>query len=472
MNAALVLALIVVLSIGAFASYYRPNLLVARALATLTFALSLWAAVRAIQHTLPSQPGALLESDDLSALFMPLSALIACAVLFASPRRDLTGRALASVLLSLAAAVGAFCAADLTVFVAAWCLGLYATSLALPSAAQHARLAKAYKVYAALGTVPLILALSILYRAHDSSFHPSSAANNLLTVEAQHVVFVLLALAAAFRSGLFPLHAWLPALTGRAPVATSAMIFGAQLGPVLVARAIVPLTPLVAQGDMSAFSTWAVVSALYAALLGLVQKNFKRTLGFVLTSQSALLLFGVSGTNSESMHGALLGVVALGLTSTGLLLVAGALEARTGSDDLVNLRGRGRAFPRMTALFFLLAAAAIGLPGTLPFVSEDLLLHGLLHTNIRGAIALLVVTVLNGITLLRVFFEVFQGPTRERRAERRSDLTPREALVIGGLLLVTVIAGLSPRILLALQDHSVRALSNTSHTESGRVAKF
>jgi NADH-quinone oxidoreductase subunit M len=440
--------------------------------------------VRAIQHELPSEPGTLLESDDLSALFLPMSSLVACAVLFASARRDLTGRALASVLLSLAAAVGAFCARDLTVFVGAWCLGLYATSLALPGAPQHARLARAYKVYAALGTVPLLFALAILYRAHDSSFDPSSASKNVLSVRTQHVVFVLLALAAAFRSGLFPLHSWLPALTGRAPVATSAMIFGAQLGPVLVARAMVPLTPLVAQGDMTAFSTWAVVSALYAALLGLVQKSLKRTLGFVLTSQSALLLFGVSGTNSESMHGALLGVLALGLTATGLLLVAGALEERTGSDDIVSLRGRGRAFPRMTALFFLLSAAAIGLPGTLPFVSEDLLLHGLLLTNIKGAIALLAVTVLNGITLLRVFFDVFQGPTRERRPERRGDLTPREATVIGGLLLVTLIAGLSPRILLALQDHSVRALSGvhapgqephasaTDKTESGGAAMF
>jgi NADH-quinone oxidoreductase subunit M len=471
-NAVQVAALIAVLCVGAFASYYRPSAVVARALASLTFLLSLWAAVRAIQHELPAQPGALLESDDLSALFLPLSALIACAVLFASPLRDLTGRALASVLLSLAAAVGAYCAGDLTVFVAAWCLGLYATSLALPAAVQHARLAKAYKVYAALGTIPLLLALAILYRAHDSSFHPSSTANNVLSVRTQHAVFVLLALAAAFRSGLFPLHSWLPALTGRAPVATTAMIFGAQLGPVLVARAMVPLTPLVAQGDMSAFSTWAVASALYAALLGLVQKNLKRTLGFVLTSQSALLLFGVSGTNSESMHGALLGVVALGLTATGLLLVAGSLEVRTGTDDIVSLRGRGRAFPRMTALFFLLAAAAIGLPGTLPFVAEDLLLHGLLHTNVKGAIALLVVTVLNGITLLRVFFDVFQGPTRDPRPERRSDLTPREALVIGGLLLVTFIAGLSPRILLALQDHSVRALSHTSLNDPGHVAKF
>jgi NADH:ubiquinone oxidoreductase subunit 4 (subunit M) len=95
-----------------------------------------------------------------------------------------------------------------------------------------------------------------------------------------------------------------------------------------------------------------------------------------------------------------------------------------------------------------------------------------LESNPKGAIALLAVTVLNGITLLRVFFEVFQGPTRERKTERRGDLTLRESLVIAGLLFVTLIAGLSPRILLALQDHSVHALSAEHMTETGKIVRF
>ena len=464
MNGGMLMGLIALLSLSALYVYARPHVVLARGVALLTLLLSLMATARSMFGSTPAQPSELLVTDELSALFMPLTALVACAVLFGAPLRELSGPTLASVLLSLAAAIGAYCARDLTVFTAAWLLGLFAIGLALPLG--HARLAVAYKSYGALGTLPLLIAVVILYRAHDSSFAPSSAATNGLPVGTQHLVFFLLSMAAAFRSGLLPLHSWLPAITARAPVSTSAMIFGAQLGPILVARGIVPLTPLVAQSDLSPVALWAVISALYAGVLGLVQTDLKRTLGFVLTSQSALLLFGVSGADPESMHGALLGISALGLTGTGLLLIAGALEERTGTSDLVKLRGRGLAFPRMTALFFLFSAASIGVPGTLPFVSEDLLLHGLLRVNPLGAMILLLANVLNGITLLKTFFQVFQGPTRARKTERRSDLTTREATIIAGLLVATVLTGLSPQILLALQDHSVRAL------EAGEISKL
>lgn len=464
MNGGMLLGLIALLSLSACFVYLRPNIALARGVALLTLALSLMVTLRSLLGSAITDPNELLSTDELSALFMPLTSLVACAVLFASPVRDLSGATLSSVLLALASAIVAYCARDLTVFTVAWSLRLFASGLALPRGQK--RFATAYKTYATLGTLPLIVALVILYRAHDTSFAPASAARNALSVNTQHLVFFLLALAAAFRSGLLPLHSWLPAITARTPVSTSAMIFGAQLGPLLLARAIVPLTPHVAQGDLSPFALWAVVSALYAGLLGLVQTDLKRTLGFVLTSQSALLLFGVSGSDPESMHGALLGIFALGLTGTGLLLIAGAIEERTGTTDLVKLRGRGLAFPRMTALFFLFSVASIGVPGTLPFVSEDLLLHGLLHVNPLGAMTLLLAAVLNGITLLKTFFQVFQGPTRERKTERRGDLTTREAAIIAGLLSAVVLAGLSPRILLALQDHSVRAL------EAGEVSRL
>ncbi len=399
----------------------------------------------------------LFRADELSALFLTLTGVVASAVLLASPARELSPRTVASVLLSVVAAAGAFCADDLFVFAAAWLLGLFAIWLGLPTSAAHARLRAAYRVYAALGTLPLLLALVILFAAHDTSFTPTADSVHALSPRAQHLVFALLALAAAFRSGLLPLHSWLPALTGSAPVASSALIFGAQLGPVLVARAIVPLTPAVAQGDLSTFSTWAVASALYAALLGLAQTRVKRTLGFVLTSQSALLLFGISSADPETTQGALLGVLSLGLTSTGLLLLAAALEERAAGDEISRLRGQGRSFPRMTGLFFLLAAAAIGLPGTLPYISEDLLIHGLLRSNPKGAVALLLVTVLNGITLLRLFFALFQGPPfeyrAERKVERRGDLTRREGFVVASLLLVMLITGFAPHILLSMQAH-------------------
>ena len=52
--------------------------------------------------------------------------------------------------------------------------------------------------------------------------------------------------------------------------------------------------------------------------------------------------------------------------------------------------------------------------------------------------------------------------------ERRADLTKRDGLVAASLLLVILITGLSPGILLALQEHSVHALSQR---ELGAIAE-
>lgn len=456
---ALLSTVLFLLAAAATVVYVRPSLGVARAAAFATFLLSVLLGVLDLGDP-ATRAGTPLSEDALGAVLLPLSALIACAVLTVAPAKELTGRAQSSVLLSLAAAVGAFCARDLWVFTGAWIASLLAVGIGLPGDPAHARFRRAFRTYATLGTLPLFLALAVsLASGSGASFDGPATPNDERT---QHVLFMALALAAAFRSGVFPLHSWLPALTERAPVAVSSLVFAVQLGPLLVARAVALLTPSVAANDLPALSTWAAVAALYAALTGIAQRDLKRALGFVLTSQSALLLFGVSGADAESTHGALLGTLAVSLCATGLLLLAGLLQARTGTSDLTRLSGAGTSLGRMAALFFLFGAATIGLPGSLAFVSEDLLLHGLLRTNPEGACMLLLVTVLNGITVLRLYFAAFQGPAPAIEASEQRDLTRREGLIVGALLALTFAAGLAPRALIALQSDSVRALAHAA----------
>ena len=44
------------------------------------------------------------------------------------------------------------------------------------------------------------------------------------------------------------------------------------------------------------------------------------------------------------------------------------------------------------------------------FVSEDLLLHGIIHAHPVVATLLLVTTALNGVSLVRAFLRIFFGP--------------------------------------------------------------
>lgn len=451
------------LALAALAAPLRAGLLLARVVAALAAFAALFLSARAVDgsaFTTATSCAPLFEYDGLSALFIPLVTLIGCATLFGAPRQELTPATIASLLLSMASTVAAIAAQNLTVFTVAWIGGLFAIWLGL--GAGEPRLRATFVRYALLGTAPLLAALALMPSGPWARFGDAAGA---LTISAreQHVIFALLSTASAFRSGLVPLHSWLPALTERAKVPVSVLRFAMPLGPVLMARAVAPLSKAVGDDDLQIFSIWAVLSALYLALVGLVQSDLKRALGFVLTSQSALLLFGVSSDDAESIHGALLGAVASSLAAAGLLLLAAALTARTGTSDLTRLRGQGRAYGVMATLFFLSASATIGLPGGLAFVAEDLLLHGLLRAHPLSALLLLLVTVLNGITLLRLFFCAFQGPIARRDIQRTRDLTLREGLVVALLLASTFAGGLFPQRLIQLEERSIALLSTRFH---------
>ena len=74
--------------------------------------------------------------------------------------------------------------------------------------------------------------------------------------------------------------------------------------------------------------------------------------------------------------------IVVGLASTGLLLVYRLIEVRYGAEiagrDFLGLAER---FPRLAVFFFVCALAMVGLPGTLGFLAEDLLIHGVMETH-------------------------------------------------------------------------------------------
>jgi NADH-quinone oxidoreductase subunit M len=197
--------------------------------------------------------------------------------------------------------------------------------------------------------------------------------------------------------------------------------------------------------------------------LALAQHDLKRTIGYVAVSQSGLTLVGLASLNEASVGGALLASVGVGIAIAALYLMVRALEARVGTTDVRQLGGLVVHAPRAAALFFLFAAAAAGFPGSMSFVGEDLLVHGVLDAHPIAATILVLITALNGITLLRAFMRTFLG-----RASSRSrlegpvpmpDLLLRERAVALMLLAVLVGFGLMPGPVLRARAEAVESLT-------------
>lgn len=435
---------------------------------SVALAYATWSSTAPIAFEDVSQPffGARwhLGLDALSAPFLPLAALVSFLVFVASPKSSLEGRMLPALLLTEAATLGVVSSIDAACLALFWVTSLVPAAFVMNAPKDHpAR--RAYLIFLVTGAIPLVLAVGLV--ANDRMLtgladpFDLSLASPRVSLFRQPLIFVLVAAALGVRKAVFPLHSWLPALASEGPGPITILLTGTHLGAFLAGRMLLPLVPETAAQFLPIFADVALFSALYGAVLATGQRNLRRMLGFVVMSQMSLILVGIGEANPASLHGAFLQMIALGLTSTGLFLTLLQLEARTGTTDIQALGGGlAHRMPRLAGGFFALCLAAVGFPGTLMFISEDLLLHGLLDAHpVEGSI-LLVVTVLNGITLLTAHFRTFFG--KPRRISTAPDLHPRETLGLAVVLLAVLVLGLFPTPLLTLRAPLVTSLA-TSH---------
>jgi NADH-quinone oxidoreductase subunit M len=433
-----------------------------------------------LRHTSEAIPGLRarwhLELDGLSAPFLPLAAAIAAGVLLAAPRVELGKASVQSVLVATGCAAGVYCAEDLLLLASFWIAGLVPATVALhqsPNATVRRKLARMYDGYFVLGSIPIVLAVLVVgvSRASAGAALPFDLSEPTPIPHAYGpLVFFLISWALLTRKAVAPLHSWLPVMIERGPVGLAVLTAGTHLAAFLALRVLVPLVPEASRQWLPVLSLIALASAVLQALMALGQRDLRRAVGFVITSQLALVLVGLGARGAEGLHGSMLQMLSIGLVSLGQVLAVAWISARTSTTDLRRLGGLAAQFPKIAWVFFLLGLASVGAPGTIAWVAEDLILHALLVRHPFVAAALLAVTVLNGVTILRVFFQAFFGESKMAIDARVSDLRPREWVVGYAVIAAIAALGIAPQALIELRrstvDGLVRALSSEQSLHS------
>lgn len=407
-----------------------------------------------------------LGVDGLSALFLPTADAVALAILLGSPRASLDRRNVAAMLGTLAASLGILCSLDLALLAVFWVMRLIPGRWVIPltpTAAAREWFGRTWSIFlwgGSLPLLPLIAAVGVVgLRAHSlAPFDYHEALARGVPDAWQLPLFLCVMLAVFMRLAIAPFHAWLPLLLEHGPYATGSLLVAVPVPLYLFARVVVPLFPhgeIVARPIIIAFAVW---SAFYGSVLAIAQRDLRRMLGFIAVSHSGFALMGFATFNHESIHGALLESAASSLSLAGLLVLVRGLHARTGSSYSDELGGIAGQSPRMTVAFVIFAVASLGFPGTMTFVSEDLLFHGVLALHPVVATALLVTTAINAIAVLRGFLRTFLGrPHRATRDIPVDDLGTRERIAVLALCGLVIVGGLRPQPLLDLRAGYVRS---------------
>lgn len=254
-------------------------------------------------------------------------------------------------------------------------------------------------------------------------------------------ITLLLFIGAIGKSAQLPLYTWLPdAMAGPTPV--SALIHAATMvtaGIYMIARSniLYTLSPF----TMGIVALVGVLTALFAASIGLFQNDIKKVLAYSTVSQLGLmfLALGVGAYTAGVFH-----VMTHAFFKALLFLGAGSvIHAMSGEQDIRNMGGLRKYLP-ITYWTFLLASLAIS--GIFPFAGffskDEILAHAFEHNKLLwllGSIASAMTAFYMFRLLYLTFFGEYRGTQDQKHHLHESPETMTIPLMV--LALLSVIGG-------------------------------
>lgn len=399
-----------------------------------------------------------LGVDGISLAMVLLAALLSLIAVLVSRRMEDGARLYFVLILLLESAMfGVFTARDWSLFYVFWEATLIPLFFLIDrlGGANRQRAALNFFLYTLGGSVFMLVALLFLYDAapgHSFAMADMAAGGRELPLKTQLLIFAGLFIGFGVKMPVFPLHGWLPLAHVEAPSPVSILLSGVllKMGAYGLIRAADTLpAALLATQDWLAIL--AFVSLLYGGILAWRQQDLKAMVAYSSISHMGVVLLGIATLNVTGLTGAVVQMVAHGLTAATLFLIVGLLYQRTHSRDLADygsLVGRAPRFAFFVAFGLL---AAIGLPGSAGFIAE---LHTLVAGYLRwkGWVILLGLAMLIGAAYsLRVIGRLClkgEGPDVP-------DMTRTETVAAGLLAACILFLGIWPAPLLDLVASSV-----------------
>jgi NADH-quinone oxidoreductase subunit M len=249
-------------------------------------------------------------------------------------------------------------------------------------------------------------------------------------------------MAFAVKVPIFPFHTWLPNTYTQAPMPATFLLAAimSKMGVYGLLRFSITMSPGGAQRCASWIAVLAIIGIIYGALIALMQTNVKRLIAYSSISHLGFIVLGIFSFNQQGADGAVYQMLAHGLSTGGLFLLAGYMEQRRGSLEIADLGGVATPAPALSTVFMVTLLASIGLPSLCNFIGEFLVLQGAAIANFRWAIWAALGVILSAAYMLWMYQRVFLGKTHQA-TESFSDLSARDWIPVAPLLLLMVWLG-------------------------------
>ena len=364
------------------------------------------------------------------------------------------------------ALIGVFTSLDLFLFYFFWEATLIPMALLIGIFGHERKVYAAVKffMYTMIGSVFMLAAILWLY-AHTGSFDfvviRDAIASGAVPKfpAAARWLFLGFFVAFAVKVPLFPFHTWLPDAHVEAPTAGSVLLAGVllKMGTYGMLRFNLGLFPEQARQNAWWIIILALIGIIYGALVAMVQPNMKKLIAYSSVSHLGFVVLGIFSFTQAGLNGAMFVMLAHGISTGGLFMLAGILHERRHTYEIREFGGLASPMPVYAASYLVIVLASVGLPLLNGFIGEFLVLSGAFQNKpiygILGATGI----IWSAIYLLWMYQRVFYGKVTHPVNNLLSDLTGFEKVAIWPCAGVALVMGVAPILWLGAIDPAVQA---------------
>lgn len=332
-----------------------------------------------------------LAMDGMSLLMIALTGLLGVAAVACSwneiQRR--VGFFHLNLLWSLGGVIGVFLAIDLFLFFFFWemmlvpiyfLIAIWGHDVVGGKSKEYA--ATKFFIYTqASGLIMLIgILLLVLFNSAQTGV-VSFNYNDLLGTSLggwEYPIMLCFFIGFAVKLPIIPFHGWLPDAHAQAPTAGSVDLAGVLIKTAAygLIRFVLPLFPEASQQFAPIAMTLGSIGIFYGAWLAFMQTDMKRLLAYTSISHMGFVVLAIYAGTLLSLQGLMIQMLAHGLSSAALFIMAGQLYERLHTRDITLMGGMWGQFRYYAPLLMFFCAALLGIPGTGNFIGEFMILLG------------------------------------------------------------------------------------------------
>ncbi|HKV78417.1 MAG TPA: NADH-quinone oxidoreductase subunit M [Candidatus Sulfotelmatobacter sp.] len=367
------------------------------------------------------------------------------------------------------ALIGVFTSLDLFLFYFFWEATLIPMALLIGVFGHERKVYAAVKffMYTMIASVFMLAAILWLY-AHTGSFDfvviREQVARGMVPNfgAAAQWLFLGFFIAFAVKVPLFPFHTWLPDAHVEAPTAGSVLLAGVllKMGTYGMLRFNLGLFPEQARQNASWIMALALIGIIYGALVAMVQPNMKKLIAYSSVSHLGFVVLGIFSFTQSGMNGAMFVMLAHGVSTGGLFMLAGILHERRHTYEISEFGGLATPMPVYATSYLFIVLASVGLPLLNGFVGEFLVLNGAFQAKPIYGILGATGVIWSACYLLWMFQRVFYGKVTHPVNNGLADMLGFEKAAVWPCAVAALVMGVAPILWLAAIDPAVQATLN------------